>query len=451
MFSSNENYQQSVDKSTVRISDPSMISSQFSSMKLSDVSSSGFDLVVPGHDAEFDIIDSLDYDDVDTGLFDQEIMHQRREGFVQELHQTETMYVSILQLVEDLYLSPLRKNAKQSTFSFLGNKKSPITEREKAWLFCNIDDVLNVHKEILKSLKERLNIWGPTQILSDVILTWFPKIQKVYHIYLDNYSTMTSTFERLGRYQPFKKFSESAEKNLEKGTTLLDLLRAPVTCIVRYTKLLTALADSTATMHPDYTGLMQCKQRVQGLLEEFRPRVVDARNVDQVYEIHTCMTDRPFGIRAERRLYLQDNFFQINKTSVEDRAYFLFSDMLVFAKRKSSSSLLYKGHIILERAKVRLLSKEEATGENHCIEIISSFQGVDSLNTTFMASPTAHIMKTSSENEQLKWKYYLESIVAKIDQMAMQQKVNGGKLTPPNSVRRPGTSLSNESTSSVTL
>ncbi|KAG0961135.1 hypothetical protein G6F31_009958 [Rhizopus arrhizus] len=418
MFSSNENYQQSVDKSTVRISDPSMISSQFSSMKLSDVSSSGFDLVVPGHDAEFDIIDSLDYDDVDTGLFDQEIMHQRREGFVQELHQTETMYVSILQLVEDLYLLPLRKNAKQSTFSFLGNKKSPITEREKAWLFCNIDDVLNVHKEILKSLKER---------------------------------TMTSTFERLGRYQPFKKFSESAEKNLEKGTTLLDLLRAPVTCIVRYTKLLTALADSTATMHPDYTGLMQCKQRVQGLLEEFRPRVVDARNVDQVYEIHTCMADRPFGIRAERRLYLQDNFFQINKTSVEDRAYFLFSDMLVFAKRKSSSSLLYKGHIILERAKVRLLSKEEATGENHCIEIISSFQGVDSLNTTFMASPTAHIMKTSSENEQLKWKYYLESIVAKIDQMAMQQKVNGGKLTPPNSVRRPGTSLSNESTSSVTL
>ncbi|EIE86439.1 hypothetical protein RO3G_11150 [Rhizopus delemar RA 99-880] len=173
MFSSNENYQQSVDKSTVRISDPSMISSQFSSMKLSDVSSSGFDLVVPGHDAEFDIIDSLDYDDVDTGLFDQEMMHQRREGFVQELHQTETMYVNILQLVEDLYLLPLRKNAKQSTFSFLGNKKSPITEREKAWLFCNIDDVLNVHKEILKSLKERLNIWGPTQILSDVILTWY--------------------------------------------------------------------------------------------------------------------------------------------------------------------------------------------------------------------------------------------------------------------------------------
>lgn len=153
-----------------------------------------------------------------------------------------------------------------------------------------------------------------------------------------------------------------------------------------------------------------------------KSRVVDARNVDQVYEIHTSMTDRPFGIRAERRLYLQDNFFQINKTSIEDRAYFLFSDMLVFAKRKSSSSLLYKGHIILERAKIRLLSKEEVTGENHCIEIISSFQGVDSLNTTFMASPTAHIMKTSSENEQLKWKYYLESIVAKIDQMAMQQK-----------------------------
>lgn len=407
------------------------------------------EFVVPGHDTEFDIIDSLDYDDIDTGLMDQELIHQRREGFVHELHQTEKIYVGILELIESLCLLPLRKTAKQSSFSFLGMKKAPCTEREKSWLFCNIEEILQIHREILKTMEERLNIWGPTQILSDVILAWFPKIQRAYHIYLENYSTTVTTYERLGRYQPFKKFSDAAEKNLEKGTTILDLLKAPVTCIVRYAKLISALADNTTSMHPDYPGLTQCKQRVQSLLEEFKPRIVDARNVDHVYEIHTSMIEQPFGIRAERRLYLQDNFIQFNKSgSGEDRTYFLFSDMLVFAKKRSSS-FIYKGHIQLERAKIRLIPREEINGERHCIEIVSSFQGVDSLNTTFMASPTAHIMKTTGESEQLRWKYYLDAIISKLDQIAVQQKVNGSKLTPPNSVKRPSTSLSNESARSI--
>ncbi|KAI9281909.1 Dbl homology domain-containing protein [Sporodiniella umbellata] len=379
---------------------------------------------------------------------DQELIHQRREGYVHELHQTEKIYVSILDLIEKFCLTPLRKNTKQSSFSFLGMKKPPCTEREKLWLFCNIEEIIQIHKELLGSLEERLAIWGPTQILSDVILAWFPKLQRAYHIYLENYSTTVTTYERLGRYPPFKKFADAAEKNLEKGTSILDLLKAPVTCIVRYAKLISALADNTTSMHPDYPGLSQCKQRVQSLLEELKPRIVDARNVDHVYEIHTSMTEQPFGIRAERRLYLQGDFHQLNKSgSSEDRAYFLFSDMLVFAKSKSPS-YIYKGHIQLERAKVRLLPKEEASGERYCIEVVSPFQGVDSLNTTFMASPTAHIMKTTSESEQLRWKYYLDSIVNKLDQMAMH-KMNGSKLTPPSSMKRPSTSLSNDSARSI--
>lgn len=151
-------------------------------------------------------------------------------------------------------------------------------------------------------------------------------------------------------------------------------------------------------------------------------RIAEAKNVDQVYEIHTTMTDQPFGIRAERRLYLQGDFIQITKSNTqEERTYFLFSDMLVYVRRKQNN-LQYKGHIQLERAKIRLLPKDEVNEEGYCIEIISSFQGVDSLNTTFMASPTVHIMKLPSKAEQMKWKACLENSVSRIEQLTMQSR-----------------------------
>lgn len=130
------------------------------------------------------------------------------------------------------------------------------------------------------------------------------------------------------------------------------------------------------------------------------------------------MTDQPFGITADRRLYLQGDFIQLNKSGAgEERAYFLFSDMLVYAKRKKFA-LQYKGHIQLERAQVREISKEEADGNSDCIEIVSSFQGVDSLNTTFMASPTAHVMKIADKDDLSKWKACLEAVIAKNEKVA---------------------------------
>ncbi|CEG63386.1 hypothetical protein RMATCC62417_00538 [Rhizopus microsporus] len=451
-----------IDKSTARKSDPSIISavsSNLSSLRLSEMSSSGAsatpDWMTSNHHVEFDIIDSLDYDDVDDGLIDQEMMHQKRESIIKELHNSEKMYIkNVLEVLRDSYILPLRKSAKQPSYGFLGMKKPPCTERETNWLFCNFEDIIRIHQEILTSLEERLAIWGPTQIMSDVVLTWFPKIQEAYHVYFDNYSIMVTTVERLNRYPPFKKFSESIEKSLTKERALLHLLTTPVSCIPRYGKLLSALADSTYSLHPDYAGLMQCKQRVEQLFEEFKMRIAEAKNIDQVYEIHTTMTDQPFGIRAERRLYLQGDFIQITKSNTqEERAYFLFSDMLVYVRRKQNS-LQYKGHIQLERAKIRLLPKDEVNEEGYCIEIISSFQGVDSLNTTFMASPTVHIMKLPSKAEQMKWKACLENSVSRIEQLTMQSRLqtsNSSKLTPPGSIRKQGTTISNESSKSVSL
>lgn len=131
-----------------------------------------------------------------TYVIDQEIVYQRRELLIQELYQTEKDYVkNVLQALQSVYILPLRKNTKQSSFSFLGMKKPPCTEREIFWLFGNLEELLEVHKSILNDLEERyvydcnyalfltpfyyrFSIWGPTQIMSDIILTWVSSKKK---------------------------------------------------------------------------------------------------------------------------------------------------------------------------------------------------------------------------------------------------------------------------------
>lgn len=131
------------------------------------------------------------------------------------------------------------------------------------------------------------------------------------------------------------------------------------------------------------------------------------------------MQGQPFSVKAERRLYLQNSFNSVKRLNGEDRCYFLFSDILVFARQKGANVLQYKSHIALDRSKVRALPNDDEWS----IEITSPFQGVDSLNTTFMGSPTTHVVRTANKEDQAKWLNCLEVVIANLDQV-QQNKSN---------------------------
>lgn len=155
-----------------------------------------------------------------------------------------------------------------------------------------------------------------------------------------------------------------------------------------------------------------------------RARLLDADNVDQVLMIHQALVGAPFSVRAERRLVMQGQLSRVvlnTRSMGEERHYMLFSDLLVFVRPKVEGKvtrLQYKGHLVLERARVRSLTKDEAGGIAHCIEIVSSFSGVDNLNTTFIAAPTVHILYVGSDAERDEWVAKLEKVIANLDKIA---------------------------------
>ncbi|KAI9321251.1 Dbl homology domain-containing protein [Dichotomocladium elegans] len=432
-----------------------------SSMHASGAAGPKYDRAVPFSDDPYDIMNSLDYDDVDDGMIDSEIVHRNRDDIVQQLYGSERAYLETLELTMNVFFKPLRKDAKQSSFNFLGMKKMVCTERELRWLFGNFEDIVRSQRTIADSFEKRMRIWGPTQIISDVFSSWY-QLLDVYHAYLDNYDVAVTTYERLTRYQPFKKFIDAAHKNPSlKGATLLSLLQIPVGTITRYAQFITKLADSTTPMHPDYAGLLSCKQRILSIADGIMTKLQDANNVDEVLTIHQAFVGAPFSVKAQRRLIFYGQLTRIvvgTRSTSEERTYFLFSDQLVIVRPRQVDQrtvLQYKGHLVLERARVRALAPEDASGQEHCFELVSSFHGVDTLNTTYMGSSTVHILKAKSQQDKEEWIQKLQQVIdtldaaaAKARQLAAARRIAHHRQIPANSLNIDGIRSSNTSTSS---
>lgn len=234
------------------------------------------------------------------------------------------------------------------------------------------------------------------------------------------------------------------------GTSLLSLLQLPTTCVHRYFEIISQLSDLTPRLHPDYCGLLKCKQWIvqfrQSLDERYRVldinrspplllfflnlffinRLRDVHNIDKVIKIHQSLVDAPFNVRAERRLVLQGNLSRVTVSSRslgEERRYILFTDMLVFVKHvEQKDRLIYKGHLTLDRVRVRALSKEEAGGIAHCIELIPSVSGIDNLNTTYVGTTSAIVLYVGSDEERKVWIDGLNFVIGHLDRIAMMKQ-----------------------------
>ncbi|CDH53727.1 hypothetical protein RO3G_04760 [Lichtheimia corymbifera JMRC:FSU:9682] len=161
----------------------------------------------PGHqqiltDDHFDIIDSLNYDDIDDGMFERELDHRRRETLVQQLITSERAYYESLRVVQQVFIEPLQKDAKQSSFNFLGMKKLVCTERETRWLFGNFDEIVQVHQEILASLEERSLVWKHTRLILTTTVLRLQLMSDLPAISLSKSSLITHTKIQLSKVPP---------------------------------------------------------------------------------------------------------------------------------------------------------------------------------------------------------------------------------------------------------
>ncbi|KAJ1947357.1 hypothetical protein EC988_005430, partial [Linderina pennispora] len=260
-------------------------------------------------------------------------MLRQRSKIAAEILETERTYVEGLGLIEKIYINPLLASAQTAT---------PIlTRKEMRQLFANFADIIALSRELLLQLEARLGDgqWdGATGQVGDIFVRMAPFL-KMYSLYLRNFrSGLASISQWLSSNRAFAEFLQRGNAAPEsRGLSFQSYLLLPVQRIPRYRLLLDDLLRNTPTEHVDYASITDALQTVESVAAFVDATIQEHEMTLEMLEIQRALGLKEPLLAPGRRLVRAGRLTKICRRSHQQRQFYLFSDMLLYAGGSDSS------------------------------------------------------------------------------------------------------------------
>uniref|UniRef100_A0A452IS83 Uncharacterized protein n=1 Tax=Gopherus agassizii TaxID=38772 RepID=A0A452IS83_9SAUR len=262
----------------------------------------------------------------------QEDTADRRTRIARELLTSEKNYVHMLQTVRDVYVAPLK--------AALASNRAILSHANVQIIFSDILAVLQLNRQFLNELTERLREWSPSQCLGE-IFTQFGWQLQTYTNFFNNYTVILKTIDMCRETIPlFCAFLKRHDKTVVTNMmSLQELLLCPSKRFEEYLNLLYALRLHTPSEHTDREDLTAAIKMMKQYKEYIDQQMLNAQRI-----IQGC----PNLLEANRYLIRIQDVTQFSCCSeeicVSFRVYeyisnlslFLFNDALVISKRSIS-------------------------------------------------------------------------------------------------------------------
>ncbi|XP_039598447.1 phosphatidylinositol 3,4,5-trisphosphate-dependent Rac exchanger 1 protein-like [Polypterus senegalus] len=207
-------------------------------------------------------------------------------------------------------------------------------------LFSNIEDILEVHKEVLSVLNCSLQPEPHANHSLGHVFLKFKERFCVYEEYCSNHEKALRLLMELNKIPNVRTFLLHCMLLGGKKTTDVPLegyLLSPIQRICKYPLLLKELLKRTPRNHPDHPAVeeaLQAMKMVCSNINETKRRMEKLEALEQL-QSHiegwegTNLTD----ICTE--LLLHGTLLKISAGNIQERVFFLFDNLLVYCKRKS--------------------------------------------------------------------------------------------------------------------
>lgn len=157
-----------------------------------------------------------------------------RSNYFIDFFQTETNYVGILDIIDQVFKQPLEKMAESENGEALLNKS------EIKAIFGNFAPILDVHRKMLDCLKAIANNWCEDCLIGDIILRYKADLLKAYPSYINFYSQMKEAIVQCdaqnSRFHAFLKINQAKPECGRQS--LPDLMIGPIQRLPRIILLL---------------------------------------------------------------------------------------------------------------------------------------------------------------------------------------------------------------------
>uniref|UniRef100_A0A8C0QMT2 Phosphatidylinositol 3,4,5-trisphosphate-dependent Rac exchanger 1 protein n=1 Tax=Canis lupus familiaris TaxID=9615 RepID=A0A8C0QMT2_CANLF len=277
---------------------------------------------------------------------DSERQLRLRLCVLNEILGTERDYVGTLRFLQSAFLHRIRQNVADSV-------EKGLTEENVKILFSNIEDILEVHKDFLAALEYCLHPEPQSQHeLGNVFLRFKDKFC-VYEEYCSNHEKALRLLVELNKIPTVRAFLLSCMLLGGRKTTDIPLegyLLSPIQRICKYPLLLKELAKRTPGKHPDHPAVqsaLQAMKTVCSNINETKRQMEKLEALEQLqshiegWEVRTTASWHPVPSQGSNltdictQLLLQGTLLKISAGNIQERAFFLFDNLLVYCKRKS--------------------------------------------------------------------------------------------------------------------
>uniref|UniRef100_A0A672J3T9 Phosphatidylinositol-3,4,5-trisphosphate-dependent Rac exchange factor 1 n=1 Tax=Salarias fasciatus TaxID=181472 RepID=A0A672J3T9_SALFA len=296
---------------------------------------------------------------------DSDRQQRLRLCVLNEILNTERDYVRTLFFLQSAFLHRIRQTA---------DDQQCLSPEHVKILFSNIEDILELHKEVLSAVEASLQPEPQPQHALGHVFLQFRESFSVYGEYCSNHEKALRLLMELNKIPNIRTFLLHCMLLGGKKSTDIPLegyLLTPIQRICKYPLLLKELLKRTPKKHADYPAVEEALQAMKAVCSNINETKRQMEKLEALEQLQshiegwegTNLTD----ICTE--LLLHGNLLKISAGNIQERVFFLFDNLLVYCKRKSRTKSIngplyvFRGRINTEVMEVE--NVEDGTADYH--------------------------------------------------------------------------------------
>ncbi|XP_064361072.1 spermatogenesis-associated protein 13 isoform X4 [Dromaius novaehollandiae] len=314
---------------------------------------------------------------------------QMRTNVIQEIMNTERVYIKHLKDICEGYIRQCRKHTGMFTTAQLST------------IFGNIEDIYKFQRKFLKDLEKQYNKDEPH--LSE-IGSCFLQHQEgfaIYSEYCNNHPSACIELSKLMKQGKYRHFFEACRLLQQMIDIAIDgFLLTPVQKICKYPLQLAELLKYTTQEHSDYNNIRAAYEAMKNVACLINERKRRLESIDKIARWQVSIVDweGPDVLARSSELIHSGELTKISKQGKsQQRTFFLFDHQLVFCKKDllRRDILYYKDRMDMDE--MELVDTEDGKDKDFNINVKNAFKIIN------RATEEIHLFCAKKQEDKKRW------------------------------------------------
>lgn len=273
-------------------------------------------------------------------------------------------------------------------------------------LFSNIDPIYEFHRGFLHEVEQRLALWegssnahatGGHQRIGDVLLRNMQQL-KEFTSYFQRHDEVLTELEKATKRSKklemvYKEFELQKVCYLPLNTFLLK----PIQRLVHYRLLLSRLCGHYAPGHRDHADCRDALKAITEVTSTLQHSLVRLENLQKLTELQRDLVGIENLITPGREFIREGCLHKLTRKGLQQRMFFLFSDMLLYTSKGVSGTSHFRIRGLLPLRGMLVEESESEWSVPHCF--------------TIYAAQKTMVVAASTRLEKEKWMHDLNTAI----------------------------------------